>query len=234
MLSNDGGSPNTVLDIASGMAMDSTNKALMQSLTAFAKSISGSWVAGSGANGMGQGLTATASTWYHVFLILSGGIADFYFDTSVTAANVPAGIQFFRRIGSILLNGSTQITAFAQIEDTVFWNATVYDVNAAFTSARSLTVLTVPPGVSVRPLIRWREGGNSTMILSPAEPDNAPLASGSWASAPGNDASINSVVVRDPWIYTNTSAQVAIRANAAATTVQLVTRGYVDTRGKYV
>jgi len=71
ILSNDGTSPNTVLDISAGQCVDSTN-AFVINLAAFTKSTGGSWAAGSGSNGMGTGLTIANSTWYHVFAIIKG------------------------------------------------------------------------------------------------------------------------------------------------------------------
>jgi hypothetical protein len=71
-LSNDGGTPSSVLDIAAGQAADSGN-AVMISIGAFPKSTAGAWTSGTGNNGMGNGLTIANSTWYHVILANNGG-----------------------------------------------------------------------------------------------------------------------------------------------------------------
>ena len=60
-LSNDSGTPNSVLDIAAGACADSTNAVPIIG-TAFTKSTAGSWVAGTGNNGMGSGLSVAPST----------------------------------------------------------------------------------------------------------------------------------------------------------------------------
>ncbi len=118
-LSNDGTTPNTVLDVGAGMATDSTNTVLITTSNTFFGSTGGSWVAGAGSsatpvNKMGVGLTIAASTWYYVFAIINGGSADVYFDTSVTAANAPAGTTAFRCIGAFQTDSSAHILPFIQ------------------------------------------------------------------------------------------------------------------------
>lgn len=147
-LSNDGVTPNTILDIAAGFCLDSTNAVGIVG-TAFTKTISGVWAAGSGSAGMGNGLTATLNTWYHVFAIINAGAYDVYFDTSATAANKPASTTSFRRIGSIKLDGSVHILAFTQIGDEFLWATDVTDVNGVSTTTNTTKVLTVPLGVQV-------------------------------------------------------------------------------------
>ena len=88
-LSNDGGTPNTVLDIASGVCSNSTNTTMIVNNSPFTKSISSAWVAGTGNAGLGNGLTLTASTTYHVFAIINNGLADYYFDTRPSLLLMP-------------------------------------------------------------------------------------------------------------------------------------------------
>ena len=160
-LSNDGTSPNTVLDIAAGVAADSTN-AVMMTLGAFTKSTAGAWASGSGSNGMGNGLTIAANTWYDVILANNGGTPDVYFDTSVAGANRPSGISDtkVRRIGSFLTNSSSNIIAFSQKGDRFVWATPVLDLNtSAPPVTNTLVTLTVPQGVVVYAVIALRETG---------------------------------------------------------------------------
>ena len=70
LVSNDGSAPNTVIDIGIGTAVsDDTTPILMQSTSAFTKSISGTWALGSGSNGLDVG-SVLASTWYHLYEIM--------------------------------------------------------------------------------------------------------------------------------------------------------------------
>lgn len=148
-LSNDGTTPNSVLDIAAGSCIDSTN-AVMITLGAFTKSTAGSWAAGTGSNGMGTGLTIANTTWYHVFAIINAGAADVYFDTSVTAANAPSSTTSFRRIGSFLTDGSAHIIAFVQDGDLFQWKAPVTANGGANPGTSAvLQTLTTPLGVHV-------------------------------------------------------------------------------------
>lgn len=238
VLSNDGGTPTTKLDIAACQATDSTN-AVYISPAAFTKTISGAWVAGTGNAGMGNGLSASASTWYHVFAIINNGSADIYFDTSVSAANAPASTTAFRRIGSIMTDGSAHILAFKQDEDTFYWGTQIQDVTAqSIGSSSSLLVLTVPVGVKVRPLIRALNDSTSKFAIftSPDETDVAPTAFSS--GAPDFDLGITSTSgTGDPvytgQLYTDTLGRIRARANANSANIDITTRGWIDSRGRF-
>jgi hypothetical protein len=237
-LSNDSGTPNTVLDIGAGVATDSTN-AVPIKLAAWTKTTGGTFVAGSANAGMGVGLSPIAnSTWYHVFAIIVSGAADVYFDTSVTAVNKPTGTTAFRRIGSFLTNSSAQIIAFSQNGNEFFWATSTLDLNGIPLTTASLANLTVPPGVKVHALFQGTYGDSaaSTGILftSPDQTDQAPNLTGgagvSLASpqASGAFASAGSFSVR-----TNTSGQIRYRATGTTSnSVRISTYGWVDTRGQ--
>ena len=103
----------SVLGIAAGGCIDSTNAVLLTATT-FTKSTAGSWTAGSGNDGMGTGLTIATSTMYYVYAILKSGSYDVYFDTSASAANAPAGITAYRLIGTFQTDSSANILPFVQ------------------------------------------------------------------------------------------------------------------------
>lgn len=150
--SNDGTTPNSVLDIAACQAADSTNAVTMQA-AAFTKSTAGAWVAGSGSNGMGNGLTIAASTWYQVCMGNNSGSTDYWFDTSATCANRPSGISDtkYRVIGHFLTDGSAHIVSYAckSVRDCT-WAAAAVDINfATIANGTSLKTLTVPLGFKV-------------------------------------------------------------------------------------
>jgi len=219
----------TVLGIAAGEAMDSTN-VLGIYLAAFTKSTAGAWAAGSGSNGMGNGLTIANSTWYHVFAILNAGLADVYFDTSVAAANKPTGTTHFRRIGSFRTDGSAQIIAFSQQGDEFIWSATVGDINQSVTTAVSLT-LTVPTGVVVWAKFRgmYSQTATNGVIFYPL--DQATQAVG---TPTGNVSLIfvgNGIAAADFIMRTNTSAQIGA-VGVAANAVNVNTYGWIDRRGR--
>jgi hypothetical protein len=230
-LSNDATLPNTVLDISKGVAVDSTASFFIK-LPAFTKSISATWVAGSGNGGMGAGLTVAASTWYHVFLIMDSGSADIYFDTSVTAANAPSGTTAFRRIGSFMTNASSQITAFSQNDDEFLWGGPVNDFTTTLTTTSALFVLSVPTGVKVNALFNAGSAGGADISALFSSGDLAVQTVGLPA---GNDSYTISSAAAAAGQYnvrTNTSAQIRAVASASIT-ISEATTGWVDTRGRF-
>ncbi|MBN9508153.1 MAG: hypothetical protein J0I21_03440, partial [Alphaproteobacteria bacterium] len=240
LLSNDSASPNAVLDVGSGMCADSTAASWISTSATFYGSTAGAWVAGTGSAGapvakMGNGLTVAASTWYHVFAIIKGGAADIYFDTSVTAANAPAGTTAYRRIGSFLTNASAQIVGFNEViqgsQRYFYWAAVVTDYAATVgTSARSLVTLSVPPGVVVAPLARVGTNGSSAAIFtSPFESD---VAQGSAAANPGVDT-VSSVTIDslDGQVLANASGQIGIRSGSGTANFYVFTRGWIENCG---
>lgn len=229
-LSNDSGTPDSVLDIAAGQCADSTN-AVMINLGAFTKSTGGSWAAGSGGNGMGNGLTIADSTWYHVFAIINSGVPDVYFDTSVTAANAPSLTTAFRRIGSFKTDGSANILAFVQDEETFYWGAIIAEPNISNvtpSSSGTKYVLTgTPPGVKTRALIRIDNttGGTQNTITSPDEGNHGAAVA---STSPGQDFYGAGLATA---VYTDTSQSIYVAATSEA--VYGYTRGYIDSRGKF-
>lgn len=233
-LSNDGTSPNTVIDITAGQARDSSNAFNLVSTSAFTKSTAGAWASGSGANGMGSGLTVAASTWYHVHaILLSSGATDFYFDTSITAANAPAGVIAYRRIGSVKTDGSAYILAFVQVGDKVLWNAQARDVNSVTIANTTQTpTMSVPPGVSVNAILRVQmqvsSGTNVQLsIWSPL------IAYTGIATLVVESTTVGTLGLGPFETLTNTSGQISwIGTASSGATVIIQTDGYIDRRGR--
>lgn len=220
-LSNDAGTPNTILDIAAGYAADSTN-ATMITGTAFTKTTGGAWAAGTGNAGMGTGLTIANSTWYHVFAIINAGNYDVYFDTSATAANKPASTTAFRYIGSFKTDGSAHIIAFFQFGQQFLWAASVADISAGGTLSAALYTLTVPLGFVTMPLMMTSTGGgagNHSLW-------SAALGSG-YTATPIFTGSASSYIPQPPAYQTNTSSQIYAKVSSI-NTLNLVTIGYIN------
>lgn len=238
VLSNDGTTPNSVLDISAGVCADSTNATLI-TLGAVTKSTAGAWAAGPGGNGMGQGLTVANATWYHVFAIINGGAADVYFDTSATAANRPAGTTAWRRIGSFLTNGSAQIVAFHQYGDEFYWDVPRNDLSATAlsTSARVARTLSAAPGtVAIFDAIVSNEVQNVfeyVIFTTSDQPDQAAGATSfsiaGWSVTPGYASP--SATGNDIRIKVDAGSRMYDRDNQGGVATY-VTRGWVDTRGR--
>ena len=236
VLSNDATSPNTVLDIGAGTATDSTGTYSLTS-AAFTKTTA-AWAAGSGNGGLFSGAIA-ATTWYHAFAIhkTSDGSIDFGIDTSVTAANIPVGYNAYRRLGSILTDASSHITAFHQYGDEFYWDTSVRDVNASNpgTAAVSAT-LSVPTGLKVQPIFDATAFSSTVQTqLYFSSLDSVDLVvsyANGIQSGPTASTSIEGYASSRLW--TNTSAQIRYRLvnSDANMVVKIRTRGWLDQRGK--
>lgn len=235
-LSNDGTSPNTVLDVAAGMAADSSNATYISLSSTLTKATQGAWAAGANSNGMGTGLTIAANTWYHVFAIVNNSSPDVYFDTSATAANAPSGTTAFRRIGSFKTDGSAHILAFSQNGDEFLWRTPINDVNVSnlSTSVTNYT-LSVPTGVQTIAHTRgYAVSASSVANMLCSSLDET----GSTASnSPTGNLNLTFSVANDGIGYqrdvrTNTNAQEQCVSSAAATIYVEDTYGWTDRRGR--
>ncbi len=225
-------SSTTVLAIAAGECMDSTN-VIGISLAAFTKSTAGAWAAGSAGNGMGDGLTIANSTSYHVFAIINAGLADVYFDTSASAANAPSGTTHFRRIGSFKTDGSAQIIDFVQNGDDFLLKTPLVALN---TTTGSVTTFATgcPTGVVMKVRVNvlgtvGSAGARNILVYSPqqnAQTPNTPAGNMviSWGSSDFQGAA-------SVEIWTDTSGQIVI-APGVSTNLFATLVGWTDTRGR--
>lgn len=241
LVTNDVTTPNSVLDIGAGQASDSANATAINNTVTFNKSTAGSWVAGSGANGMGSGLTVTASTWYFAYAIINGGAFDVYFDTSLTGANAPAGTTAFRLVYPFKTDASAHILPVSQNPnnpDEFLWVTPIRDVNAATPPVSSTAVaLSVPSGIMTNALFYGTVVANTgTVFLGLSAPAVAATAlpvivaggvQGSLAVDVGYDAAQFNV-------RTNTSSQINVSSSGSGTGVAytIVTIGWVWRRGR--
>jgi len=230
VLSRNATNPTTRINIAPGQATDSTNANSLKLSAVMTKGVNAAWAAGSGNGGLFSG-TVAANTWYHVFLIEkeADGSIDAGFDTSVTAANRPAGYTRYRRIGSISTDGSSNIANFIQLGD-VFH----LPESAAYSGGqRAMAAITinVPPGLSVLPLLSAHVGVTSSaqglIYLAPGADLTNKRRFFEFNAASGNGTGSG---VGPP---TNTSQQIGFQVAGSGTpSVDLWTNGWIDPRGK--
>lgn len=237
-LSNDGGAPTTTIDIAAGRCADVTGNWPMV-WAAFTKVIqaAGAWAAGSGGNGLFTGARA-ASTWYHVFAIVktADGSVDFGFDTSVTAANIPAGYSSYRRLGSVKTDGASSILAFSQFAGQFLWLTPVIDVAAAAIGVAAVTpTLSIPLGVRVFPIIgnfvQKAAAAPSLYVSSPDATDVTALANYDTAFGIAA-AAVSASVMNGSNVRSNTSSQLRFRADNAGCNYTVSTYGWIDDLGR--
>ena len=228
--------------IAVGEAKDSTNAQLIELTTAITKQIDSTWIAGDDAGGIAAGITVGNDTWYHVFLILdvTNDIVDAGYDTSVIATNLLADATdytLFRRIGSVLTDGTANIIAYRQTRNHFEWSNPPLDVNRTTDATSEQTgTLSVPPGVEVRAAINGASAGvaGNVYVHHPDIDDEvpAPLSPGTPV-APlytfGASTGIDGTYFE---CNTDTSQQIQYRTTHADIDVHLSTLGYYDHRGE--
>jgi hypothetical protein len=229
----------TIFSVAAGEAVDSTQAALPTLITSISKTTS-AWAVGSGNSALDTG-TIAANTWYHVHLIkrTDTGVVDVLISLSATAPTLPTNYTVFRRIGSMKTNASSQWTAFIQLGDEFIFTVPFFDISsAAITSAsRTLYALSVPTGIQVNALFRFQALSSSgALALAVTSPDEADVAAGYVAGAAGNSlrtpANVNDAVAQAFNVRTNTLGQIGVRASLTSGTINAMTYGYIDTRGK--
>jgi hypothetical protein len=221
----------TTFSVAAGRAADKTNAKMLALASAMSKTTS-VWAAGSGNGGIDGG-SAANDTWYHVFLIAKADLSavDVFASTSLTPT-LPATYTLSRRIGSIKTNGSGQWKSFLQIGDDFF----IPSVQDAFVGAQALTLtaLSVPTGVVVRPLISGVATTNNNDAVATVAPGSnsaieMPLVGCAVASA--GPVNVTGPAVLGP--PTNTSRQIYLGLTSASSgAVVLNTHGWVDRRGQ--
>ncbi|MDE3022912.1 MAG: hypothetical protein KGI54_13820, partial [Pseudomonadota bacterium] len=222
-LSNDGTTPNTVLDISAGSQPDSTWSTQITG-TAFTKTTGGTWVAGTGNAGMGTGLTVAASTWYHVFAIIHSGSYDVYFDTSTTAANAPAGTTAHRYIGSILTDASAHIMPFIQEGQTFYWTSAQLALSGGTATTHTLVTVASPYGFV------------TTILAAPgitASSINDSIAIYHDSSSNISDILLNAADATNNWTtrglaLTNTTSQVYYAVSRSTDSGSLFVNGYIN------
>lgn len=218
------------INIAAGACRDSSDAYNMVLASTMTKQIDAAWAAGSAAGGLFSGSVGN-STWYHVFLIRkdADGSIDAGFDTSVTAANKPAGYSTYRRIGSVLTNGSANIIAFKQVGDRFTWVDYIRELNsAALPTSSTLLTISVPLGVvvhAITAIYAYHATAGAFYIIEDED--------GGGAGGIGVSVGSNTTVGGYNSVHrTNTSSQLRHLSSAANTTGYFDTFGWIDPRGK--
>lgn len=193
------------------------------------------WAVGTGNGSLDTGAIAN-TTWYHVHLIRRAdtGVVDILTSLSASAPTMPASYGLSRRIGAMKTDGSAKWILFVQNGDEFLWAAPVTDVTDAGTlgAAEELNVLSVPTNVKVNALIRGEANHaviNTKILLNSPDETNVAPATGNYTAVAqvANQACSFTTNVR-----TNTSGQIRARSSAATTSLEIVTYGWIDRRGR--
>jgi len=242
-LSNNVSDADHDIDISAGRCANSTNTLILP-LTAFTKRIDATWAAGTGNGGLASGASLSNNTWYHVFVVRVGSAVDAMFDSSVTCANGVANnaVTSFRRIGSVLTNGSANIIPFFQDGDVFTWDVMVQDVNTTDPTENAVTsTLSTPLGVvCLANLAAFLSSSSATqdgalLLTALAQTNTVPSSAVSNISI-FSQAALNTFSAYAQ-VATNTSSQIRYRLTVTSTsttlfTVTLHTIGWLDFRGR--
>lgn len=179
--------------------------------------------------------TLAANSTYHVLVGMSGGspIAGFA-DTAELGNGLPSGWSSFRRVGSVLTDGSSNIRGFLQRGDSFLWEAVPPAQNETITSSdtpQNFVLADLPKAIEVEPFVIVNQntsGGKVTMVtpgVTPLDPDG-----------------VNDMATRDTTgirarsfvsaFWTNANGEMTFIAEDASTALSVVVYGWRDSRGK--
>ncbi|WP_109143859.1 hypothetical protein [Bradyrhizobium sp. SUTN9-2] len=228
-------SSSATFGVAAGVAVDSTQADFMKLASAYTKTTS-AWAVGTGNGALDTGAIA-ASTWYHVYLIkrTDTGVVDVLVSLSASAPTLPENYTLFRRIGSMVTDGSSQWGKFVQVGDEFLWDTPSSNVNVSnLGTTATLYGLSVPTGVKVEALIRvlFNHASASVggLINSPDEAAaaiNTPAGNMNMVVPASNVAHASQMRIR-----TNTNGQIRAVSGSSSSTLIVATYGWVDRRGR--
>lgn len=242
-LSNNGTDADHDIDVAAGHCYgtgDSGEPDADIKLAAITKRIDANWAAGSAAGGLATTLTVANDTWYHVYAIIVAGAPDVGFDTSIVAATLIAqdNATHYRRIGSVLTDGSANILAFVQTDDLFLWKDPPLDVTDSLGTSSVSYTLSTPLGVkvltSLNTYIDHTSNNIRVYVRSLDVNDEVPVNNAGPLSNLGefHDGLTNFRGHNSIELLTNTSSQVAARGSSTTIIFRMATLGWIDTRGR--
>ena len=241
VLSNAAGDSDHDITISIGARLAASFDARISLSTAMTKRIDAGWTAGTGAGGFPTGISLANITWYHVFLIKNPttGAVDAGFDTSLTATNLlvdATDYTKYKRLGSVLTDGSQNILGFSQHGALFLWDSPVAEADSFYpivNTAQTATTTKTPTGVTVLAIINagivGSTGGNRIRFSSLNQTDIAATNSNTQVGT-GAAGMLAQGNVR---IQTNTSGQFRIRSIGGNGTLTWSIEGYEDLAGRF-
>jgi hypothetical protein len=248
---NNATTPNTDIDFSAGNYnfSDGSGQAVATAMTKRLQS-SGSWSAGAAGNMLLTGARANSST-YHLYAIYNptSRASDFgaLLGVAGTAPDptsaLPSGYTKFKRIGSILTDGSGNIRAFTQFANYFKYTSGVVDLNTTFVAGSTTPSVSTPLGINTLGIFNigldistGSTGNNIWSVISDFNQASS-LGITSNRQATVNVAKISSftnIASTPAAAFTNLSSQVRIFNNevVASTTsasIGLLTHGFIDT-----
>ena len=229
------------IDFSIGTTPDSTAAVMLVNTSAMTKRIDADWTEGNNGGGRASAVTLAsvgAFGWFHMFIIgKTDGTVDFGFDSSLTAANLLAddatAYSYYKWIGAVQLDPVLNIISYQQDGD-YFSFGPVAELIGSTTTSRSLTTISVPPGIAAIADVTvrcWSTTNDFYTVITC--PDSADLAPGStqadiYSIAGGDHSQVNLRV------KTNTSRQIGRRSSVASKNIAIYTRAFEINRALIV
>lgn len=213
------------IDIAAGAGVDSTGVAWLKGAAMAGKRIDASWSAGAAGGLLDTGAVGNSDYWLHAIRKDSDGSVDYLASLSRTAPTLPGGYTYFRPFGFVKRSAGANVAwDVYEVEGggVVFlWRAPTLDVNLlnSLADARTLSVAKVPLGIVVRAIldvvVSDAAAAFAVRVCDPAETDAQPTVTVAPLAQLGLTAA--GTATQQVVVTTNTSGQIAWRANGPAT-----------------
>ena len=224
------------IDVASGLqCRDEANTVNMDLSSGLTKQIDAPWAEGTAAGGFPSGLTLTANTWYHFFVIhkTADGTIDGGFDTAINASNLLAdatGYSGYRRLGSVLTDSTSNVIQFVNKENFFIYvdpvQTDLRDLESTnygtIGSWHSIT-LSFPPIAGITAHLRINgssDVANAAVYLR--DKDISFTISGSWPGATIGFGAGDVTQYKDVIIGTDSSSQVEMYVSESGTTNTII------------
>lgn len=237
---NNGTDSDHDIDFGAGTASvtDDTDWTIATTSATITKQIDATWSVGDDAGGLDTG-TVASDTWYHMWVIMRADthVVDFLFSLSETAPTMPTGYTYRRRIGSVLTDGSANITAYKQSGDEFFWEETQNDIALTTTSATwaSVTGILTPDDVTTLSILNVgvSDSSSATPFVQLWHADWTTPTTHAYTvqSQLSSSSELQTAIHR---IYTTAASPPAFQYYAEATTNDMYVRtlGWQDPRGR--
>jgi hypothetical protein len=151
------------INITPGRAADSTGTVYIELTSEITKQIdvATGWVVGNDQAGLADAVVLGTNQWIHVYLIMhADGTVDAGFDNSASASQLltDSGYTYYRRIGSVKTDGSSNIIDFDCYDvsgtRSFRWTTPPADYSGVPSTTRALTTLSTPTGVRTDAVIK--------------------------------------------------------------------------------
>jgi len=220
--------------IAVGECRDAADSENMELTSVLTKRIDALWVPGDDNGGLASGVSLSNNTTYHFFLIKdpTGDTVDAGWDTSLTASNLlSAGYTKYRRIGSMKTDGSANIVDFYQNGDYFWLDVAGNNYSGASGTSRLTITSSAPTGIEFLAFVTAGGALNATLywlFTRLSQTDTAP-SEGNCDQYFLTSGNVHTAAAE---VNLNTSAQFGFRSTGNVLSLQVRTKGWMDTRGK--